>query len=66
MAAAYVATIVITALQNVVLTSTQNSDYRRNVRFWHKADNPTTVRAFVRYWSNSGHSNELRYGKQKR
>jgi hypothetical protein len=29
MAAAYVATIVITALQNVVLTSTQNSDYRR-------------------------------------
>ena len=25
-----------------------------NVRFWHKADNPTTS-AFVRYWSNSEH-----------
>jgi hypothetical protein len=25
-----------------------------NVRYWHKADNPTAP-AFACYWSNSGH-----------
>jgi hypothetical protein len=30
----------------------------RDVRYWHKADNPTAP-AFVRYWSNSGHSSAL-------
>ena len=28
-------------------------NYQANVRYWHKADNPTAP-AFVRYWSNSG------------
>ena len=63
MAAAYVA-IVITALQNVVLTSTQNSDYRRNVRFTKQ----TIRRPYARLSAIgvTADSNELRYGKQKR
>jgi hypothetical protein len=28
---------------------------RVNVRYWHKADNPTAP-AFVRYWRHSGHN----------
>ena len=66
MAAAYVA-IVMTALQYVyvVLRPPKILDYRWNVRFWHRADNPTVL-AFVRYGVTANISSELRYGKQKR